>query len=50
MGRKPTARYDYPKKEQSLTEISQRLFGKRYIETTDAEMRKVKSIFRKIHK
>tara|TARA_R100000789_G_scaffold97165_1_gene99448 strand:- start:469 stop:618 length:150 start_codon:yes stop_codon:yes gene_type:complete len=48
MGRKPTARYDYPKPNQSLTEISQRLFGKRYIETTDAEMQKVKAMFRKL--
>jgi len=46
MGRNRTARYDYPKKGWSLTEISQREFGKGYAHTSDVEGRRCKQIFR----
>jgi len=49
MGRYTSSRYDYPKEGQSLTEISQRMFGKRYIDTTDNEVKKIKAMFRKVN-
>ena len=42
MSRGKTAKYDYPKEGNSLSEISQRMLGKSYQETTEAEARKVK--------
>lgn len=50
MGRYKTMKYDYPKEGSSLSEISKKVLGKSYQETTDSEARKIKRIFREVNK